>query len=195
MTEPPRVTVDSSIDDGRTLMGLLYELGYVVKPSNVAQRLTQRVSASRAGAWVAQRTLYPIDKVLFRASGGRLTVPGLTAGLPVIMLTTVGAKSGQSRTMPLVGTPLGDDLAIIGSNYGQERTPGWVYNLTANPAATVSYRDRTVEVIARRLGEEDADRVFEKATAAYPGYGKYRGRADHRVIQVFALELPAPSYC
>jgi deazaflavin-dependent oxidoreductase (nitroreductase family) len=177
---------------GERSMGVLDELGYVVKPSNAAQRLTQRVSASRAGAWVAQRTLYPIDKALFRASGGRLTVPGLTAGLPVTMLTTVGAKSGQPRTMPLVGTPFGDDLAIIGSNYGQEHTPGWVYNLAANPAATVSYRDRTVEVVARRLDDDDADRVFEAATRAYPGYGKYRGRADHRVIQVFALELPSP---
>jgi deazaflavin-dependent oxidoreductase (nitroreductase family) len=174
-------------------MGVLGELGYELRPANAAQRLTQRVTGSRPGAWVAQRTLYPIDKGLFRASGGRLTLPGLAAGLPVIMLTTVGAKSGEPRTMPLVGTPFGDDLAIIGSNYGQERTPGWVYNLTANPAATVSYRERTVEVIARRLDDADADRVFETATVAYPGYGKYRGRADHRVIQVFALELPAPT--
>jgi hypothetical protein len=68
-----------------------------------------------------------------------------------------------------------------------------VYNLVANPAASVSYRDRSVEVVARRLDDADADHVFELATRAYPGYGTYRGRADHRVIQVFALELPAPA--
>ncbi len=172
-------------------MGVLDELGYTVEPANLAQRATQTVTGTRAGAWISQRTLYPLDKALFRASGGRLTVPGLMAGLPVIMLTTTGAKSGQPRTMPLVGTPFGDDLAIIGSNYGQQRTPGWVYNLGANPSATVSYRDRTVDVVARRLDEAAADRVFEAATATYAGYGKYRGRADHRVIQVFALELPS----
>jgi deazaflavin-dependent oxidoreductase (nitroreductase family) len=170
-------------------VGLLHELGYQLEPANRAQRLIQTFTASRAGAWIAQRVLYPIDKGLFRSTKGKVTVPGLMAGLPVIMLTTTGAKTGQTRTMPLVGTPFGDDLAIIGSNYGQQHTPGWVYNLEANPAATVSYRDASVEVIALPLGDTDADQVFELAAAAYPGYGRYRERADHRTIRVFALEL------
>ena len=174
-------------------MGVLDQLGYELKPSNSAQRLTQKVAASSAGAWTAQRILYPIDKMLFKASNGRTTVAGLTAGLPVIMLTTTGAKSGEPRTMPLVGTPFGDDIAIIGSNYGQERTPGWVYNLEADPSATVSYRETSVDVTARRLDDDDADRVFEVAARAYPGYGQYRERADHRVIKVFSLEIADPA--
>lgn len=174
-------------------MGVLDQLGYELEPSNAAQRLTQKVASSRPGAWTAQRVLYPIDKVLFKVSSGRLTAASLTAGLPVIMLTTTGAKSAQPRTMPLVGTPFGDDIAIIGSNYGQERTPGWVYNLEADPRATISYRNATVEVIARRLDDDDADRVFETAASAYPGYGYYRERADHRVIKVFVLEQAAAS--
>jgi deazaflavin-dependent oxidoreductase (nitroreductase family) len=157
-------------------MGVLDELDYVLKP------------ASGPGAWVFQRTLYPIDKVLYRRSDGRLTVPGLMAGLPVIMLTTTGAKSGELRSMPLVGIPLGDDLAVIGSNYGQQRTPGWVYNLEADPAATVSYRDRSVEVTARAAGDAEADEAFRIAATFYPGYGKYRARASHRTIRVFVLE-------
>ena len=173
-------------------MGVLDQLGYELEPSNAAQRLTQKVAASRPGAWAAQRILYPLDKLVFRASKGRSTVASLTAGLPVIMLTTTGAKSGEQRTMPLVGTPFGADVAIIGSNYGQERTPGWVYNLEADPAATVSYRDVSVDVVARRLSDADADRVFELAAATYPGYGQYRQRADHRVIKVFVLEPAAP---
>jgi deazaflavin-dependent oxidoreductase (nitroreductase family) len=174
-------------------MGLLTDLGYELEPANAAQRLTQKVAASRPGAWTAQRILYPIDKIVFKISTGRLTVASLTAGLPVIMLSTTGAKSGQQRTMPLVGTPFGDGLAVIGSNYGQERTPGWVYNLEANPSATVSYRDTSVDVVARRLADVDADRVFEIAAATYPGYGQYRHRADHRVIKVFVLEAAAAS--
>lgn len=172
-------------------MGVLDQLGYDVEPSNPAQRLTQKVAASRPGAWTAQRVLYPIDKAVFKLSGGRMTAASLTAGLPVIMLTTTGAKSGEQRTMPLVGTPFGDDVAIIGSNYGQERTPGWVYNLEADPHATVAYRDASVEVVARRLDGSDVDRVFETAATAYPGYGDYRERADHRVIKVFVLEFSA----
>lgn len=169
-------------------MGLLDELGYVITPANTAQRFTQRVTGTRGGAWLSQRTLYPIDRAIFRWTDGRHSVPGLMAGLPVILLTTTGAKTGRERTMPLVGTPWGEDLAIIGSNYGQEHTPGWVYNLEADPTATVAYRDVSVPVTARRLGEEESDEVFAKAASVYPGYGKYRGRADHRVIRVFLLE-------
>lgn len=172
-------------------MGVLDELDYVLKPANAAQRVTQRIAASGPGAWVFQRTLYPVDKVLYKRTDGRLTVPGLMAGLPVIMLTTTGAKSGEPRSMPLVGIPLGDDLAVIGSNYGQQRTPGWVYNLEADPAATVAYRDRSVEVTARAASAEEADEAFEIAATFYPGYGKYRARASHRTIRVFVLEPSA----
>ncbi len=172
-------------------MGVLDQLGYELDPPNVAQRLTQKIAASRPGAWTAQRFLYPLDNVVFRASKGRATVASIAAGLPVIMLTTTGAKSGLPRTMPLVGTPLDGDVAIIGSNYGQERTPGWVYNLEANPSASVSYRDASVDVVARRLGDTDVDRVFEIAARAYAGYGYYRERADHRVIKMFVLEAAA----
>lgn len=174
-------------------MGLLDELGYESKPSNAVQRITQKVAASRPGAWTAQRILYPIDKMFFKVSKGRVTAASVTAGLPVLMLTTTGAKSGQARSMPLVGTPFGSDVAVIGSNYGQERTPGWVYNLEADPHATVTYGQVSVDVIARRLDEADVDKVFEVAARAYAGYGLYRERADHRVIKVFALEAAAPT--
>ena len=168
-------------------MSVLDELDYTVKPANAAQRVTQKIAASGPGAWLFQRTLYPVDKLLYKRTKGRVTIAELMAGLPVIMLTTTGAKSGEPRSMPLVGIPLGDDLALIGSNYGQKRTPGWVYNLEANPEATVSYRERSVEVTARRATDAETDRAFEIAAGFYPGYGKYRERASHRTIRVFVL--------
>jgi deazaflavin-dependent oxidoreductase (nitroreductase family) len=169
-------------------MGLISELHYEVKDANALQRITQRVASSGPGSWVFQRTLYPIDKQLYRATKGRLTVPGLMAGLPVIMLTTTGAKTGKVRTMPLVGIPMGDDMAIIGSNYGQESTPGWVYNLQADPEATVAHGSESVDVIARPATEDETERAFEAGTAFYGGFSKYRERASHREIEVFVLE-------
>ena len=169
-------------------MGVLDELDYALKPANAAQRVTQKIAASGPGAWVFQRTMYPIDKVLYKRTNGRLTVPGLMAGLPVIMLTTTGAKTGQARSMPLVGIPIGDDLAVIGSNYGQKSTPGWVYNLEANPAAMVTYRDRNVAVVARRANKHGTDRAFEMAAAGYAAFTAYRTRAAHRDIRVFTLK-------
>jgi deazaflavin-dependent oxidoreductase (nitroreductase family) len=169
-------------------MGVLHDLGYEVKNANGLQRTMQAVASSRPGAWMFSKTIHQQDKVLFKATGGRLTVPSVLAGLPVVMVTTTGAKTGQSRTMPLLGIPVGNDLAVIGSNYGQKRTPGWVYNLEADPSAVVGYRDRRVAVVARRADEIEADRIFELAGAVYPGYAKYRIRANHRVIKVFVLE-------
>jgi deazaflavin-dependent oxidoreductase (nitroreductase family) len=87
--------------------------------------------------------------------------------------------------------PVDGSLTIIGSNFGQESTPGWVYNLEANPAATVTYGDRTVEVTARLADDDETDATFELASSVYGGYAKYRERADHRVIRVFVLE-PVP---
>lgn len=169
-------------------MGLLQELNYTVKPANRVQRLAQRAASTRPASWLLQRTMHPIDKVLFRLSGGRFTLPSLLTGLPVIMLTTTGAKSGMPRTMPLVGIPLGEDLAVIGSNYGQTETPGWIYNLEANPVAEVRYRDRSLSVNARPANETESTETFALAAKVYAGYDRYRDRADHRVIRVFLLE-------
>ena len=169
-------------------MGALGKLGFEVRSATVLQRAVQKVASTRFGAWYFSKTLHLPDKALFKATGGRLTVPALLAGLPVMMLTTTGAKTGNPRTMPLLGIPVGEDLAVIGSNYGQRNTPGWVYNLEADPSATVGYQDRSVEVVARRADAAETDRIFDLASAVYPGYTKYRGRADHRVIRVFVLE-------
>jgi deazaflavin-dependent oxidoreductase (nitroreductase family) len=169
-------------------MGVVDELGFEVRSANVLQRVVQKVASTRFGAWYFSKTLHSPDKALFKVTGGRLTVPALLAGLPVVMLTTTGAKTGKPRTMPLLGIPVGEDLAVIGSNYGQKKTPGWVYNLEADPSATVGYRDRSVEVVAHRADEAETDRVFALGDAFYLGYAKYRLRADHRVIRVFILE-------
>lgn len=174
-------------------MGAQSELGFEVKPANFAQRTVHRVSSTQLGAWLFSKTLYPMDKALFKVTGGRLTIPTLLAGLPVLMLTTTGARTGQRRKMPLIGIPVGEDLAVIGSNYGQKNTPGWVYNLEAEPAAIVEYRNSSLGVVARRADEVEADRVFDLGQTVYPGYAKYRMRANHRVIRVFVLEVAPPS--
>ena len=169
-------------------MGVLAELDYRPKPANAAQRVVQKVASGGPGSWVFQRTMYPIDKQLYRRTDGRVTVSGLLAGLPVVLLTTTGAKSGQKRTMPLVGIPVDDDMAVIGSNFGQQSTPGWVYNLHADPRAEIEYRARTVSVVARRAADDEAAEAFRLAAPIYGGFERYVERASHRTIRVFVLE-------
>jgi hypothetical protein len=65
--------------------------------------MNQAIPASRLGAWLFSGTLHHIDRMPHRLSGGRLSVPGVVTGLPVVMLTTRGARSGEARTVPVVG--------------------------------------------------------------------------------------------
>lgn len=172
-------------------MGLSQALGYEMSSPNAVQRAVQRIAATRPGGWIVAKLQPPLDKALFNRTGGTTTAASLLSGLPVIMLTTTGAKSGVARTTPIFGIPLGDNLALIGSNYGRETAPGWVYNLAADPAAKVTYGDRTVHVAARTADQEETDQVFARAGHIYPGYDEYRSRAARRSIQVFVLESTA----
>ncbi len=173
-------------------MGLQDELGFSFSPPNAAQRGMQYVGASTAGAWVFQRTLYRVDRPLHRWSDGKLTVPGLLTGLPVIMLNTTGAKSGEPRTMPVAGIPYDGNFVILGTNFAQAKTPGWVFNLTKNPHATVAWRSQSAAVLARAVTPNEMDAVWDASAVVYSGFPKYRTRiADSRDVHAFILEPAA----
>src|SRR5690349_24699909 len=82
-----------------------------------------------------------IDKMLQRLTRGRLTILDI-AGLPNLMLTVVGRKSGVARSTPLLCVPDGDDILIAGSYFGGPKQPVWVVNVEANPEVTVRFRRR-----------------------------------------------------
>lgn len=164
-------------------------LGYRTPTPNRVQRALHSAASNPAGAWVMSKTLEPMDKLTLKLSGGRWTAAGLVGALPVITLTTTGVKTGLPRTSPLLGIPLDGRLAIIGTNYGQKATPGWVYNLEANPRAAVSHRTTTVDAIARPAHGEEFEEAFRRSALVYPGYERYRERIDGRRIRVFTLDL------
>ncbi|MGB6579285.1 MAG: nitroreductase/quinone reductase family protein [Streptosporangiaceae bacterium] len=60
-------------------------------------------------------------------------MPGVLAGIPVLSVTMTGVRTGQRRTVPLLGVPAGEDIAVIGTRFGQPRTPGWYHNMRADP--------------------------------------------------------------
>jgi deazaflavin-dependent oxidoreductase (nitroreductase family) len=174
-------------------MGLAGDLGYTYQPPNAVQRAMQAFGASRPGAWMFSKTLRYMDRVVFALSKGRTSVPLLLAGLPVLRVTTTGRRSGQPRTSPLIAPPIGDTLALVGTNFGQPHTPAWVHNLEADPSATVEYRDATVAVRARPATDDERVEVWRAADRVYGGYAKYQERIDERRdIRVFVLE-PATS--
>jgi deazaflavin-dependent oxidoreductase (nitroreductase family) len=169
-------------------MGLASDLGYVYRPPNPVQRAGQAFGSTRPGAWLFSKTLATLDHFVHRLSRGRTSLPQLLAGLPVIMVTTTGRKSGAARTTPLIAPPVGDDLALVGTNFGQTKTPAWVLNLEADPRATVEYRGRSVDVMARPADDEERHAVWGAASAVYGGYDKYQQRITGRTVRIFVLE-------
>src|SRR6478735_4971704 len=107
------------------------------------------------------------------------------------VVTTTGRRSGRPRPAQLIGIPVHDDLALIGSNFGQRHTPTWVLNLEADPRATVAHRDVTVDVVARPAGDEERSEILVLAGRVYPGYPKYFDRVSDRQVRVFVLEKPS----
>ncbi len=151
------------------------------------QRGMQRFPASRAGARLFARTLQPVDLLILRLSKGRLSIPTVLTGLPVIRLTTIGAKSGQSRTVPVLGFRDGDRVIVIGSNFGRSWHPAWYHNLRANPEAQVSMQGRTETYTAREATEAEREKYWRIASEVYLGFEAYRRYAHGRKIPVMVL--------
>ncbi len=152
------------------------------------QRPAMPLVSSRAGAWFYVHVAPPIDRLLVRLSRGQFS---LALGYPTLILTTIGAKSGQVRSTPLLFLPHEERLVLIASNGGNPRHPGWYYNLRAHPEATVFAHGRTATYIAREATGAERDELWRKAVALFPAYTTYQHRAGDRQIPVLVL-TPKP---
>jgi len=111
----------------------------------------------------------------------------LLGGLPVLTLTTTGARSGRKRDVPLIGIPDGIRIIVIASNFGKTNHPAWYYNLSANPEVEVTIGRRKGKYIAREAIEEEYDAYWEKAVSYYGGYDAYKKRTGGRKIPIIVL--------
>ncbi len=169
-------------------MGVAADLAYVHRPPNWAQRRVQAVAATRPGARVFSRVLPALDRGTERLTAGRVSLPLLLAGLPALVLTTTGRRTGQVRSTHLIAVPFEDTLALLGTNFGQPRTPAWVLNLEADARAAVTHRGVTVNVVARPATEVEAERILADSAYVYAGYQRYRRRITGRALRIFVLE-------
>lgn len=121
----------------------------------------------------------------FRANGGK--VGGPFEGAPLLLLHTVGAKSGQPRVTPVMYQDIGDGVAVFASKAGAPTNPAWYYNLLASPRASAEIGADTVEVVAREAEGAERDRIWEAQKRDYPGFADYE-RKTTRQIPVIILE-------
>ena len=126
---------------------------------------------------------------VYEGSGGTRGTTLRDTGLPVVIVTNRGNRTGAIRKTPLMRVKDGDSYALIGSRGGAPTHPVWVYNLRAEPS--VEIRDGS-EVYAMRVREVEDDperaRLWEIAVAAFPPYADYEERAAPRKIPVFIAE-------
>src|SRR6266851_1014432 len=121
----------------------------------------------------------------FRANQGK--VSGQMDGMPMILLTTTGAKSGRTLARPLVYTRDGDRIVIVASFAGGPHNPPWYHNLIANPAATVEVGAEKFQVRAKPAAGEERERLFNQHAAKMPIFNDYRKKTT-RQIPVLVLE-------
>ncbi|MCU1359305.1 MAG: nitroreductase family deazaflavin-dependent oxidoreductase [Ilumatobacteraceae bacterium] len=121
----------------------------------------------------------------FRANGGN--VSGVFEGMPMVLLTHTGAKSGVQRTTPLVHSMDGDKVVVAASMGGAPTNPAWYHNMVAHPEVTVEHGTAKYQAIAREATGAERDRLYAQQAKEMPQFAEYQSNTD-RVIPVFVLE-------
>jgi F420H(2)-dependent quinone reductase len=116
---------------------------------------------------------------VYRATGGKLF--GRMGKSPILLLNTVGRKSGKKRTSPLLYAMDGEDFVVIASKGGASAHPAWYLNLMATPEATVEIEDREVRVRAEEADSEEKSRLWQKMVEMYPAYDAYQEKTEREI--------------
>ncbi|MFE9308873.1 nitroreductase family deazaflavin-dependent oxidoreductase [Streptomyces sp. NPDC006706] len=127
---------------------------------------------------------------LYESSGGTKGTTLLDTGLPVILLTTVGARSGRIRKTPLMRVEHEGRYAVVASQGGAPKHPFWYFNLKADPRVELQDGPAKQDMTAREVTGAEKARWWERAVAAFPPYAEYQEKTS-REIPVFVLEPAA----
>jgi deazaflavin-dependent oxidoreductase (nitroreductase family) len=146
-------------------------------------------ASSRPGAWFFVHVAMRLDRLLVPLTRGRVSscLGTRYQGRHLLLLTTMGARSGRPRTVPLLYVRDGRDIVLVGSKGGDPRHPAWIHNVRANSRVTVYARGQRGDYTAREAQGEERRRLWARAVELYPGYETYRARAAGREIPVVVL--------
>jgi len=121
----------------------------------------------------------------FRANGGK--VGGQFEGSPLLLLHTVGARSGQQRVNPMMYRRVGDSYAVFASKAGAPTNPDWYHNLKAHPQVSAEIGTETVPLTARVASADERGPIWSAQKAEFPGFADYETKTS-REIPVVILE-------
>lgn len=124
---------------------------------------------------------------LYRLTGGKFG--SRVQGLPVLLLTTTGRKTGKRRTTPLGYFEYDGGYVVTGSNAGFDTHPAWFHNLRSNARATIEIGDRRFDVSAERAGSDERGRLWARLIEQAPGYAAYAQRTRREIPMVILRPL------
>jgi deazaflavin-dependent oxidoreductase (nitroreductase family) len=150
-------------------------------------RATDRIErAKSSGFRIVMKVLGTLHRWSYRVSGGK--VGRSFFGSPILLLTTIGRRTGQPRTWPLTYLLEGDRLIILASNGGQPNHPAWYLNLRAIPRVSVQLGDQVRTMIAQRAEGDERARLWSRVVEEYPAYAEYQRKTDRQIPVVVLLE-------
>ncbi len=159
----------------------------MIRKPNALQKFVHRLFMLRPVTALFAPWIHRVDNTISKATKGKYTVAEIL-GWNVVQLTTTGAKTGQPRTMPLIGLVDGEKIALIASSFGREHNPAWYYNLKAHPECVVQWKGKRETFLAREAEGDEYKKYWQWGVSVYAGYEKYKERAAHRHIPVMVLE-------
>ncbi|MFA7297948.1 MAG: nitroreductase family deazaflavin-dependent oxidoreductase [Dehalococcoidia bacterium] len=116
---------------------------------------------------------------LYRLTGGRIGARFM--GGDVLILTTVGRRTGKRRSVPLIYLRDGDQYVVVASNGGSPTHPGWFHNATASGEATIEVGDRRMRTRARQANEAEHAALWPRLVAIYKGYADYQAKTRRQI--------------
>lgn len=123
--------------------------------------------------------LSSIHRVLFRLTGARLGSRFL--GVPILLLTITGRKTGRQRTTPLMYFNDGEDLLIVASKGGHPSHPEWYLNLVANPDVMVQVGGEKIKMRSYTATDDERSRLWPQVVKGYNGYGEYQSKTTRKI--------------
>ncbi|WP_160148943.1 nitroreductase/quinone reductase family protein [Amycolatopsis alkalitolerans] len=146
-------------------------------------RVVRGVGGTRPGVVVIGRVVSPVQRWLYRATRGRVS---LTGQAPVLLITTTGRRTGKERTVPLLYLRDGERFVVCNVNPGFERPNPWTLNLRAHPHVHVQVGRDTFDVLAHEASVDELDRYWPDLTRIWPAYQAFHDKGGAR--SVFVLE-------